>query len=155
MAISTSLLFLCQMFIKHLCFLHICICIVQRNWTCLTWKSVIEIKSLLLSLCVHRCKEPDTDISKPEFVFCINESLKVPLRTQYNREPSLKNITKVHLIIFLSLNHTLMMRLTRIIKVSEQVTRPLNMLANTPKKCLPELCAGIPAHVRWSARCVY
>ena len=36
-------------------FMHVCawfICIIQRNWACLTWKSAIEIKSLSLSLII-------------------------------------------------------------------------------------------------------
>ena len=61
------LLFLCQMFMMHVCVcvcvcvcVSVCVCfffllllfidIVQRNLACLTWKSAIEIKSLLLLL---------------------------------------------------------------------------------------------------------
>ena len=34
--------------------------IVQRNWACLTWKSAIEIKSLLLLLLLHRVSGKQT-----------------------------------------------------------------------------------------------
>ena len=50
------LLFFRQMFLTHACVcVCVCVCmlfigIVQRNWACLTWKSAIEIKSLLLLL---------------------------------------------------------------------------------------------------------